>query len=68
MNRKKQCPPVATGGQGIVQHCGENNSDNSEHIIHLQAYRATYLARRHRLAPAFAAAVAGLAFTVEATK
>lgn len=62
MNRKKQSPPGATGGQGIVQHCGANNSDNSENIIHLQAYRRAYFARRHRLSPAFAAAIASVVF------
>lgn len=62
MNRKKQSPPGATGGQGIVQLGGTNNSENTALACNLQHLRVAFLLRRHRLSPSFAAAVAPFLF------
>lgn len=68
MKRHEKSPPAGTGGASNNHSLAANNLENTFNPCNLQAFRAAYLTRRHRLAPAFAAAVAGLAFTVEATK
>jgi len=50
------------GGREIVQLGGTNNSENTFNPCNLQAFRVAYLARRHRLAPSIAAAVAAVVF------
>lgn len=63
----KKRPPGRNGGRGKIERFGDAfNHQNTASHTDLQVLRVAFLARRHRLAPAFAAAVAGLAFTVEA--
>lgn len=65
----KKRPPGQVGGRGKIERFGDAfNHQNTASSTNLQAFRVAFLARRHRLAPAFAAAVAGLAFTEEAMK
>ncbi len=70
MSVKKEKPATGAvrGGHYIERLGGAFDNENTKNQDFLQAYRRNYLSRRHRLAPSIAAAVAGLAFTVEATK
>jgi hypothetical protein len=56
------------GRKATIYPSGNIKLEYTENHPNLQAIRAAFLARRHRLAPGFAAAVAGLAFTVEAPR
>jgi|GEM_PF-6063247 len=61
VKRKTPDPRGNRGGRENVRLSGEPEENTVNHY-NLQAYRAAFLARRHRIAPAFAAAVAPLLF------
>ena len=66
MDKKQKRPPGRYGGRDMQIIPGRNISNqNTENPCNLQHLRASFLARRHRLAPNMAAVVAGLAFAVE---
>lgn len=53
---------VVRGGRETERLGGAFDEENTKNPDFLQAYRRAYLSRRHRLAPAFAAAVAAVVF------
>lgn len=64
MASKKSNPPGATGGLGNRhQLAAVDAPENKPSQIELQGFGARFIARRHRLAPAMARAVAELAFS-----
>lgn len=64
MDKERKRPPGRNGGRDMQIIPGRNiYTQDTENVLDLQVIRASFLARRHRLAQAFAAVVAGLAFS-----
>ena len=64
MDKETKRPPGRNGGRGNIERFGDAfNFRDTATAADLQEIRRNYLARRHRLAPNMAAAMAGLAFS-----
>ena len=63
MNKDKKRPPGRNGGRIMEIIPGRNiYTQDTGNVLDLQVIRASFLARRHHLAPNMAAAVARLVF------